>query len=209
MFALVFVVSSSTYVHGLDYDYYDNSCSDFEGIVAGKVRQWIKRDTTIAASLIRLHFHDCSVRGCDASILLNHPGSERSANASRTLRGFEVIDDIKKTLEKKCPGIVSCADILTAVARDATVFLKGPFWANPYGRKDGLISLAQEAQQVPMGREDITSLIEFYQSVGLNVFDLIVLSGNFICIHNCFSRIYICLLYIFNRSRVIYVNTSL
>ena len=54
-------------------------------------------------------------------MLLNHQGSERWAKASQTLRGFQVIDDIKAELEKKCPKTVSCADILTAAARDATV----------------------------------------------------------------------------------------
>ncbi|KAI7736395.1 hypothetical protein M8C21_025469, partial [Ambrosia artemisiifolia] len=52
----------------------------------------------------------------------------------------------------------------------------GPFWAIPFGRKDGRVSLAKEAAAVPMGRESITQLIEFFQSKGLNVLDLVVLS---------------------------------
>ncbi|KAK9267588.1 hypothetical protein L1049_010016 [Liquidambar formosana] len=131
----------------------------------------------MAASLIRLHFHDCAVRGCDGSILLNNAGSERTAESSKSLRGFQVIDDIKAEVEKKCPKTVSCADILTATARDATVLAGGPFWMVPYGRKDGRVSIAKEAQMVPMGRESITSLIEFFQSKGLSVLDLVVLSG--------------------------------
>ena len=88
-----------------------------------------------------------------------------------------MIDDIKAEIEKKCPKTVSCADILTAAARDATVSAGGPYWMVPYGRKDGLVSLAKEAQLVPMGHEDITSLVEFYQSKGLSVLDLAILSG--------------------------------
>ncbi|KAK7359564.1 hypothetical protein VNO77_01525 [Canavalia gladiata] len=161
----------------LSFAYYHKSCPQFESILNSKVNEWIKKDYTLAASLLRLHFHDCSVRGCDASILLNHDGSERTAQASKTLRGFEVIDDIKAELEKHCPKTVSCADILSGATRDATVELGGPYWSVPYGRKDGLISIAKEAEMVPMGHENITSLVEFLQSKGLNVLDLVVLSG--------------------------------
>lgn len=110
-----------------------------------------------------------------------------------------MIDDIKAEIEKKCPRTVSCADILTAVARDATVLLGGPYWMVPYGRKDGFVSLAKEADEVPMGDESITDLIEFYQSKGLNVVDLTVLSGeptgpytNFSCLNSteCPSNVY-------------------
>nr|AFK40503.1 unknown [Lotus japonicus] len=161
----------------LSFGHYQKSCPQFESILNGKVQEWIHKDYTLAASLLRLHFHDCSIRGCDASILLNHDGSERSAQASKTLRGFDVIDDIKAELEKHCPKTVSCADILTAATRDATVKLGGPYWPVPYGRKDGLVSIAKEAEMVPMGHENITSLVEFFQSKGLNVLDLVVLSG--------------------------------
>lgn len=88
-----------------------------------------------------------------------------------------MIDDIKAEIEKKCPQTVSCADILTAAARDATVLAGGPYWMVQYGRKDGLVSLAKEAEEVPMGHESITSLIEFFQCKGLNVVDLAILSG--------------------------------
>uniref|UniRef100_A0A2N9IX86 Peroxidase n=1 Tax=Fagus sylvatica TaxID=28930 RepID=A0A2N9IX86_FAGSY len=171
------LTDSSSFGDALSFAHYYQKCPEVESIINNKVKEWIKKDYTLAASLIRLHFHDCSVRGCDGSILLNHEGSERKAEVSKTLRGFEVIDDIKAEIEKKCPKTVSCADILTAASRDATVLAGGPYWMVPYGRKDGLVSLAKEAQLVPMGHEDITSLVEFYQSKGLTVLDLAILSG--------------------------------
>ncbi|XP_043700457.1 peroxidase 7-like [Telopea speciosissima] len=161
----------------LAISYYQKSCPNAEAIIYRKVNQWITTDPTIGPAIMRLHFHDCSVRGCDASILLNHTKSERYSENSKTLRGFQVIDDIKAELEKACPKTVSCADILTAATRDATVRLGGPFWEVPMGRKDGLVSLAVEAHQVPMGRESVTKLVEFYQARGLNIVDLVVLSG--------------------------------
>ncbi|KAK3004986.1 hypothetical protein RJ639_019781 [Escallonia herrerae] len=159
------------------FSYYEKSCPHAEAIIQRKINKWLKKDYTLAAALIRLHFHDCVVRGCDASILLDHYGSERRASASKTLRGFQVIDDIKAAIEKKCPKTVSCADILTTVARDATVMVGGPFWMVPFGRKDGRVSIGKEADLVPMGRERITDLIQLFQSKGLNVLDLVVLSG--------------------------------
>ncbi|XVF46085.1 hypothetical protein PTKIN_Ptkin02bG0259900 [Pterospermum kingtungense] len=161
----------------LSFNYYHQKCPNLEQIINKKVKEWIAKDPTLAAGLLRLHFHDCAVTGCDASILLNHEGSERTAEASRTLRGFQVIDDIKVEVEKMCPATVSCADILTAATRDATVLLGGPYWMVPYGRKDSRSSYAKDADMVPMGRESITTLIEFFQSRGLNVVDLVVLSG--------------------------------
>ncbi|BAT80228.1 hypothetical protein LR48_Vigan468s004900 [Vigna angularis] len=170
-------LDETTFDNLLSFGYYRKSCPQFESILHNKVKEWIKKDYSLGASLMRLHFHDCSVRGCDGSILLKHDGSERTAEASKTLRGFEVVDDIKTELEKQCPKTVSCADILTAAARDATVEVGGPYWAVPYGRKDGKVSIAEEAALVPMGHENITSMIEFFQSRGMSVLDLVVLSG--------------------------------
>ncbi|PIN20891.1 Peroxidase [Handroanthus impetiginosus] len=159
--------------------YYQKSCPNLEAIIHEKVSAWVKRDPTLAPAIIRLHFHDCAVRGCDASILLNHRGSERAAEASRSLRGFTLIDEIKAEVEKQCPKTVSCADILTTAARDATVLAGGPFWEVPFGRKDGKISLAKEANIVPQGHENITSLINYFEKeLGLTFVDLVVLSGS-------------------------------
>ncbi|KAI5574608.1 hypothetical protein POPTR_010G175100v4 [Populus trichocarpa] len=162
----------------LSLSYYQKTCPAAEEIIHRKMKAWFLKDYTLAASIIRLHFHDCAIRGCDASILLNHRNSERRAYASKTLRGFQVIDEIKAELERKCPKTVSCADILTAAARDATLLLGGPFWEVPFGRKDGKTSIAKEADLVPQGRENVTALIDFFQERGLSILDLVVLSGS-------------------------------
>ncbi|KAK4343990.1 hypothetical protein RND71_037084 [Anisodus tanguticus] len=47
----------------------------------------------------------------------------------------------------------------------------------PYGRKDGRVCYAKEADLVPMAHEKITDLLEFFQSKELNILDLVVLSG--------------------------------
>lgn len=66
------------------------------------------------------------MQGCDASILLDDSGSIQSEkNAApnvNSIRGFDVVDNIKSGLESSCPGVVSCADIL-ALAAEASVSL--------------------------------------------------------------------------------------
>lgn len=42
--------------------YYDETCPDVVDIIGQKVDAWIEKDFTLAASLIRLQFHDCAVR---------------------------------------------------------------------------------------------------------------------------------------------------
>lgn len=48
--------------------------------------------------------------------------SEKDTIPNRSLGGFEVIEEIKSELEKNCPGIVSCADIVALAARDSISF---------------------------------------------------------------------------------------
>ncbi|KAL2610078.1 hypothetical protein R1flu_028651 [Riccia fluitans] len=75
----------------------------------------------MAASLLRLHFHDCFVQGCDGSILRDDDsrlpqGEKGAAPNANSVRGYEVIDLIKSDSEKQCPKVVSCADIATLAA---------------------------------------------------------------------------------------------
>ena len=58
------------------------------------------------------------MQGCDASVLL--AGNERNAFGNvGSLRGFDVIDQIKSNVEQACKRTVSCADVLALAARDS------------------------------------------------------------------------------------------
>ncbi|KAM0955721.1 hypothetical protein ACFX2I_023989 [Malus domestica] len=147
---------------------------------------------TFAAPILRMHFHDCFVRGCDGSVLLNSTSNshaEKETIPNQSLRGFHVIDAVKSAVEEKCPGVVSCADILAWVARDAVRMVRRSFWEVPTGRRDGRVPLASEANRgLPSPFADITQLKAAFAAKGLSAKDLAVLSGRHtIGISRCLS----------------------
>ncbi|KAK2657113.1 hypothetical protein Ddye_010165 [Dipteronia dyeriana] len=163
--------------------FYDHSCPNAQQIVKSVVAKAVAKETRMAASLLRLHFHDCFVKGCDASILLDSRGSiisEKRSNPNRnSARGFEVIDDIKSALEKECPNTVSCADIMALSARDSTVLTGGPSWEVPLGRRDSKsASLSGSNSNIPAPNNTFQTILTKFKLQGLNVVDLVALSGS-------------------------------
>ncbi|CAI0405077.1 unnamed protein product [Linum tenue] len=159
--------------------YYSTTCPKALAIVQAGVVAAIQKETRIGASLLRLHFHDCF--GCEASILLDETASiatEKTAVPNQSVRGYDVIDDIKAELEEACPGVVSCADILTLAARDSVVYLGGPSWEVDLGRKDSLTAgRAAVNTSIPPPTFNLTALAASFSSQGLSFRDLISLSG--------------------------------
>eukprot|EP00258_Populus_trichocarpa_P045108 XP_024461127.1 peroxidase 56 [Populus trichocarpa] len=182
-----FLLAGLTNAGGLQLGFYQRACPDAELIVHQTLYRYVSRDRTLAAPLLRMHFHDCFIRGCEGSVLLSstkNNQAEKDAIPNKTLRGFNVIDAVKSALEKKCPGVVSCADILALVARDAVQFthfsiqIGGPRWDVPTGRRDGRVSIANEALfNLPSPFANITVLKQQFAATGLSVKDLAVLSG--------------------------------
>lgn len=132
---------------------------------------------------MRFQFHDCFVNGCDASMLLDDTptmlGEKLALSNINSLRSYEVVDEVKDALEKVCPGIVSCADIIIMASRDAVALTGGPNWAVRLGRLDSLTASQEDSNQImPSPRANATSLIDLFNKYNLSVKDLVSLSGS-------------------------------
>ncbi|KAM3371964.1 hypothetical protein ACQJBY_019050 [Aegilops geniculata] len=176
--SLVVLVALATVVSGqLSPTFYDTSCPRALATIKSGVMAAVSSDPRMGASLLRLHFHDCFVQGCDASVLLS--GMEQNAlpNAG-SLRGFGVIDSIKTQIEAICAQTVSCADILTVAARDSVVALGGPSWTVPLGRRDSIdANVAEGNSDLPIFTSSRTELEMAFSKKGLLTVDMVALSG--------------------------------
>lgn len=183
-FLLVVVFSilvPSSYAQ-LQVGFYEKTCSNAEAIIMDEITKVMAVAPSLSGPLLRMFFHDCFVRGCDGSVLLNttdkNNPAEKDSPPNQTLRGYQIIDRVKARLEKECPEIVSCADVVALVARDVVHLSHGPHWEVPTGRRDGRISNSTEAlNNLPPFFANITTLKDSFGGKGLSVKDLVVLSG--------------------------------
>jgi peroxidase len=169
---------------GLSFDFYKAKCPQAESIVFNFLRGAIRKDVGLAAALLRIHFHDCFVQGCDGSVLLDKTGgtdSEKIAPPNVTLRptAFKAINDLRRLLAKACGAVVSCADIAALAARDSVHLAGGPHYPVPLGRRDGLVpaNLTTILAALPPPTSDVTTLLRFLSPIKLDANDLVALSG--------------------------------
>ncbi|XP_015950756.1 peroxidase P7-like [Arachis duranensis] len=182
MFAALATTSLSS-ASLLSPNYYGHSCPQALSTIRRVVENAVQKEPRMGASLLRLHFHDCFVNGCDGSILLDPTStidSEKNAFSNKnSVRGFEVVDEIKEAVDKACgKPVVSCADILAVAARDSVVALGGPRWKVRLGRRDSTTASRDDANNnLPAPFFSISQLISNFKNHGLNEKDLVVLSG--------------------------------
>ncbi|XP_052205548.1 lignin-forming anionic peroxidase-like [Diospyros lotus] len=178
----LFFLSNTPSNAQLSSTFYDQTCPKALSTIRTSIRKAISSERRMAASLIRLHFHDCFVQGCDASILLDEAAtstSERSALPNKdSARGYGVIDTAKAEVEKICPGVVSCADVLAVAARDASAAVGGPSWTVKLGRRDSTTaSRALAESDLPSFQSSLDQLISNFAAKGLSARDMVALSG--------------------------------
>ncbi|KAF7014550.1 hypothetical protein CFC21_028535 [Triticum aestivum] len=166
--------------HRVRVGYYNRKCPAAEIIVRAVVGKAVSRNPGLGAGIIRMAFHDCFVQGCEASVLLDptpaNPRPEKLGPPNfPSLRGFEVIDAAKAVLERVCPGVVSCADVIAFAARDSAYFLSGYKidYKMPAGRFDGSVSLESESLQfLPPPFFNLTQLVDSFKAKNMNEDDL-------------------------------------
>ncbi|CAM0152433.1 unnamed protein product [Urochloa decumbens] len=179
---LLLAAGTSSATAQLSTGFYSHSCPGVYDAVRSVTKAAIAREQRMGASILRLFFHDCFVQGCDASLLLDDTSSfqgEKMATPNNgSVRGFEVIDDIKTAVEKVCPGVVSCADILSVAARDSVVILGGPNWDVKLGRRDSTTaSFSGANNNIPPPTSGLSNLTSLFAAQGLSQKDMVALSG--------------------------------
>ncbi|KAI8531565.1 hypothetical protein RHMOL_Rhmol11G0146500 [Rhododendron molle] len=176
--------SSAHVVKGLSLSFYESKCPDLESVVRKHLKKVFKEDIGQAGGLLRLHFHDCFVQGCDGSVLLDGSASgpsEQDAPPNLTLRSeaFEIINDLRELVHQQCGRVVSCADITALAARESVYLSGGPEYNVPLGRRDGLNFATREATlaNLPAPTSNTSILLTFLATKNLDATDLVALSG--------------------------------
>ncbi|PNX96028.1 peroxidase [Trifolium pratense] len=170
LFMVIFATILSPTLAKLTSNYYDRVCPKALPIIRSVVKEAIFREPRIGASLLLL-LDDTPTFVGEKTALPNF----------NSLRGFEVVDQIKAAVTKACKrDVVSCADILAIAARDSVAILGGnQYWYQVLlGRRDARTASKDAANaNLPPPFFNFSQLITNFQSHGLNLKDLVVLSG--------------------------------
>lgn len=167
---------------GLMMNYYKDTCPQAEDIIREQVKLLYKRHKNTAFSWLRNIFHDCAAGSCDASLLLDSTRrmmSEKEMDRSFGLRNFRYLETIKEAVERECPGVVSCADILVLSARDGIVAVGGPHIPLKTGRRDGRKSRAEMLEQyLPDHNESMSMVLHKFKAIGIDTKGVVALLGS-------------------------------
>ncbi|KAG8076020.1 hypothetical protein GUJ93_ZPchr0006g42308 [Zizania palustris] len=184
----------------LSLEHYSKTCPAAEHVVRAEMECAVRADPRNAALMLRLHFHDCFVQGCDGSVLLDDTaamvGEKQAEQNVNSLKGFGLVDKIKQKLEAECPGTVSCADLLAIAARDAVVLVNQSNQTNAQnthssmhswrallgcpsgkiGRQEGKPGAGKQGHST--AQQGLLTLISKFWEKGLDATDMVALVGS-------------------------------
>ena len=116
------------------------------------------------------------MQGCDGGLLIDGPGTEKTAAPNLSVKGYDLIAAIKAELEKRCPGVVSCSDIEILATRDAVALAGGPAYAVRTGRRDRRQSRASDVN-LPAPEYTAAQAVAYYARLGMTAYETVVLLG--------------------------------
>ncbi|CAK9320051.1 unnamed protein product [Citrullus colocynthis] len=163
-------------------NYYNQTCPKAEDIIKQEVFSLYKKHGNSAISWIRNLFHDCMVKSCDASLLLEMKKeegvSEMKSSRSFGIRNLKYVNKIKQVLENECPNTVSCADIMALAARDAIVLLGGLEMEMKTGRRDSKESYGEILEEmIPNHNDSLSLVLSRFQDIGIDPQATVALLG--------------------------------
>lgn len=168
----------------LNTNFYRSTCPNVETLVRNAVQTKFRQTFVTAPATLRLYFHDCFVRGCDASIMIASPNGnaekDHPDNLSLAGDGFDTVVKAKAAVDSdpQCTNKVSCADILALAAREVVSLAGGPFYPVELGRRDGRISTKASVQHsLPSPDFNLDQLNALFSRHGLDQTDMVALSG--------------------------------
>ncbi|XP_027066781.1 peroxidase 16-like isoform X1 [Coffea arabica] len=180
----LFVIIITTASAQLTANFYRSTCPNVETLVRNAVQTKFSQTFVTAPATLRLYFHDCFVRGCDASIMIAKPDNsaekDHPDNLSLAGDGFDTVVKAKAAVDSdpRCKNRVSCADILALATREVVSLAGGPFYPVELGRRDGRIStIASVQHRLPSPNFNLDQLNALFSSHGLDQTDMIALSG--------------------------------
>ncbi|XP_027332145.1 peroxidase 16-like [Abrus precatorius] len=185
LFSLLLLMASTTTSYAqLTRGFYQHICPNVEQLVRSAVTHKFQQTFVTAPATLRLFFHDCFVRGCDASILIASPNNKAEKDHPDDISlagdGFDTVVKAKAAVDGDpgCRNKVSCADILALATRDVINLAGGPFYNVELGRRDGRVStIASVQRHLPHPEFNLDQLNSMFSSNGLSQTDMIALSG--------------------------------
>ncbi|KAL1548846.1 Peroxidase 16 [Salvia divinorum] len=184
LFPLVLAILTTSANAQLRTDFYRTTCPNVESLVRTAVQAKFRQTFVTAPATLRLFFHDCFVRGCDASIMIASPNGQAEKdhpdNLSLAGDGFDTVVKAKAAVDSnpQCRNRVSCADILALATRDVVNLAGGPNYPVELGRRDGRIStIASVQRRLPGPGFNLDQLRALFAGHDLDTTDLVALSG--------------------------------
>ncbi|GMH20214.1 hypothetical protein Nepgr_022055 [Nepenthes gracilis] len=93
-------------------------------------------------------------------------------NGFGTVYGRLFVGTAEKIPSSQLVGITSVRDAIIAA-----ILYRGPYWSLPLGRRDSLTSNSSDNQHIPSPFEPLENITAKFISKGLDMNDMVVLSG--------------------------------